>query len=114
MVGDEAQTVRPTEFEWRWPSDVLHFLVGTPSEYKLASNLFDCYCARFTAATRPGYGLTAFPLHHSLSGPNSKIAKCRCGARGSAFPVDPTKPMTSPLSTRIPSRNPSTYPSKCA
>ena len=65
------------------------------------------YFARFTAATRPGYGFTAFPFHHSLSGPNSKIAKCKCGVRASAFPVDPTKPMTSPRSTRIPSRSPS-------
>src|ERR1039458_8697808 len=72
------------------------------------------YFARFTAATRNGYGSIAFPFHHSLSGPNSAIAKCKCGERGSAFPVDPTKPMTSPRSTRIPSRNPSAYPSKCA
>ena len=39
MAGDEAQTVRPTDFEWGWLSDLLHFQVGTPSEYKLASNL---------------------------------------------------------------------------
>src|ERR1035437_9570492 len=63
------------------------------------------YFARFTASTKPRYGSTAFPFHHSFSGPSSKIAKWRCGVRGSAFPVDPTKPMTSPRSTRIPSRN---------
>jgi hypothetical protein len=39
MAGDEAQTVRPTDFEWGWLSDLLHFQVGTPSEFKLASNL---------------------------------------------------------------------------
>ena len=39
VAGDEAQTVRPTDFEWAWLSDLLHFQVGTPSDYKLASNL---------------------------------------------------------------------------
>ena len=39
MAGDEAQTIRPTDFEWGWLSDLLHFQVGTPSEYKLAANL---------------------------------------------------------------------------
>ena len=39
LAGDEAQTVRPTDFEWAWLSDLLHSRVGTPSEYKLAANL---------------------------------------------------------------------------
>jgi hypothetical protein len=39
MAGDEAQTVRPTDFEWGWLNDLLHAQVGTPSEHKLASNL---------------------------------------------------------------------------
>ncbi|MGH9432339.1 MAG: hypothetical protein ACRD3T_12435 [Terriglobia bacterium] len=39
LAGDEAQTVRPTDFEWGWFSDLLHSRVGTPSEYKLAANL---------------------------------------------------------------------------
>jgi len=39
MAGDEAQTVRPTDFEWGWLSDILHSQVGTPSEHKLPSNL---------------------------------------------------------------------------
>lgn len=39
LAGDEAQTVRPTDFEWAWLSDLLHARVGTPSEYKLAANL---------------------------------------------------------------------------
>lgn len=39
MAGDEAQTVRPTDFEWAWLSDLLHAQVGTPSEYKLSANL---------------------------------------------------------------------------
>lgn len=39
LAGDEAQTVRPTDFEWGWLSDLLHHRVGTPSEHKLAANL---------------------------------------------------------------------------
>jgi hypothetical protein len=39
LAGDEAQTVRPTDFEWAWLSDLLHSRVGTPSEHKLSSNL---------------------------------------------------------------------------
>jgi hypothetical protein len=39
LSGDEAQTVRPTDFEWGWLSDLLHSQLGTPSEYKLSSNL---------------------------------------------------------------------------
>ncbi len=39
IAGDEAQTVRPTDFEWGWLSDLLHFQVGTPSDHKLTANL---------------------------------------------------------------------------
>ena len=39
LTGDEAQTVRPTDFEWGWLSDLLHTQVGTPHEYKLTANL---------------------------------------------------------------------------
>jgi tetratricopeptide (TPR) repeat protein len=38
-AGDEAQTVRPTDFEWGWMNDLLHDRLGTPQEFKLASNL---------------------------------------------------------------------------
>jgi hypothetical protein len=39
VAGDEAQTVRPTDFEWAWLSDLLHSRLSTPTEYKLSSNL---------------------------------------------------------------------------
>ena len=39
LAGDEAQTVRPTDFEWGWLSDLLHSQLGSPSEYKLSANL---------------------------------------------------------------------------
>ncbi|MGA7412851.1 MAG: hypothetical protein WBW33_20415 [Bryobacteraceae bacterium] len=39
MAGDEAQTVRPTDFEWGWLSDLLHTRLGSPAEYKLTANL---------------------------------------------------------------------------
>jgi hypothetical protein len=39
LAGDEAQTVRPTDFEWGWLSDLLHTRLGSPSEYKLTANL---------------------------------------------------------------------------
>jgi tetratricopeptide (TPR) repeat protein len=38
-AGDEAQTVRPTDFEWGWMNDLLHHRLGTPVEFKLTSNL---------------------------------------------------------------------------
>lgn len=38
-AGDEAQTVRPTDFEWAWLSDMLHHSFGPPAEYKLGHNL---------------------------------------------------------------------------
>ena len=39
VSGDEAQTVRPTDFEWGWLNDLLHAQLGTPTEHKLSSNL---------------------------------------------------------------------------
>jgi len=39
FAGDEAQTVRPTDFEWGWMNDILHGMLGVPSEFKLSSNL---------------------------------------------------------------------------
>jgi hypothetical protein len=39
LAGDEAQTVRPTDFEWGWLNDLLHGEIGTPAEYHLKSNL---------------------------------------------------------------------------
>src|ERR1039457_4799420 len=39
LAGDEAQTVRPTDFEWGWLSDLLHSQIGTPADYKLSANL---------------------------------------------------------------------------
>ena len=39
LAGDEAQTVRPTDFEWGWLSDLLHARIGTPTEFKLTANL---------------------------------------------------------------------------
>lgn len=38
-AGDEAQTVRPTDFEWAWLNDMLHHQLSTPVEFKLAANL---------------------------------------------------------------------------
>jgi hypothetical protein len=39
LAGDEAQTVRPTDFEWAWLNDLLHSLLATPQEFKLPTNL---------------------------------------------------------------------------
>ena len=39
LSGDEAQTVRPTDFEWGWLSDLLHSQLATPAEFKLSANL---------------------------------------------------------------------------
>ena len=39
IAGDEAQTVRPTDFEWGWLSDLLHARLVTPAEYHLGANL---------------------------------------------------------------------------
>lgn len=39
VAGDEAQTVRPTDFEWAWLNDMLHAMIGQPQEFKLTVNL---------------------------------------------------------------------------
>jgi tetratricopeptide (TPR) repeat protein len=39
LAGDEAQTVRPTDFEWAWLNDMLHAMIGPPQEFKLTANL---------------------------------------------------------------------------
>jgi len=39
LAGDEAQTVRPTDFEWAWLNDMLHTTVSQPQEFKLSVNL---------------------------------------------------------------------------
>jgi len=39
LAGDEAQTVRPTDFEWGWLSDLVHAQLGTPADYRLSANL---------------------------------------------------------------------------
>ncbi|HEY3938901.1 MAG TPA: hypothetical protein VGL97_15830 [Bryobacteraceae bacterium] len=39
LSGDEAQTVRPTDFEWGCLNDLLHAQLATPSEFKLTANL---------------------------------------------------------------------------
>ena len=39
IAGDEAQTVRPTDFEWAWLNDIFHAEVATPAVHKLSANL---------------------------------------------------------------------------
>jgi tetratricopeptide (TPR) repeat protein len=39
LAGDEAQTVRPTDFEWAWMNDMLHATIGQPQEFRLTVNL---------------------------------------------------------------------------
>ncbi len=39
LAGDEAQTVRPTDFEWAWLNDMLHSMIGQAQEFKLTANL---------------------------------------------------------------------------
>ncbi len=39
VAGDEAQTVRPTDFEWGWFQDLLHYRLASPIEFKLQTNL---------------------------------------------------------------------------
>jgi len=39
VAGDEAQTVRPTDFEWGWFQDLIHYRLGSPIEFKLQTNL---------------------------------------------------------------------------
>lgn len=38
-AGDEAQTVRPTDFEWGWFQDLLHYRLASPVDFKLQTNL---------------------------------------------------------------------------
>jgi tetratricopeptide (TPR) repeat protein len=39
VAGDEAQTVRPTDFEWGWFQDLLHYRLASPVEFRLQTNL---------------------------------------------------------------------------
>ncbi len=39
LAGDEAQTIRPTDFEWGWLNDMVNATIGTPQEFKLSVNL---------------------------------------------------------------------------
>ena len=39
LAGDEAQTVRATDFEWAWLNDMLHETFGQPQEFRLSVNL---------------------------------------------------------------------------
>ncbi|MDQ2898209.1 MAG: hypothetical protein M3Y07_00225 [Acidobacteriota bacterium] len=39
VAGDEAQTVRPTDFEWGWFHDLAHHRLASPQEFKLGANL---------------------------------------------------------------------------
>jgi hypothetical protein len=39
VAGDEAQTIRPTDFEWGWFQDLIHARLGAPAEFQLQTNL---------------------------------------------------------------------------
>jgi hypothetical protein len=39
VAGDEAQTVRPTDFEWGWFQDFMHHRLASPVEFRLQTNL---------------------------------------------------------------------------
>jgi len=39
VAGDEAQTVRPTDFEWGWFQDLIHHRLVSPVEFNLQTNL---------------------------------------------------------------------------
>jgi len=39
LAGDEAQTVRATDFEWGWLNDMLHSMISQPQEFKMSVNL---------------------------------------------------------------------------
>jgi hypothetical protein len=39
VAGDEAQTVRPTDFEWGWFQDLIHHRLTSPQDYRLQVNL---------------------------------------------------------------------------
>ena len=38
-AGDEAQTVRATDFTWAWFHDLLHHKLGSPTDFELRANL---------------------------------------------------------------------------
>ena len=38
-AGDEAQTVRPTDFDWGWFHDLLHHKLASPTDFELRANL---------------------------------------------------------------------------
>jgi len=38
-AGDEAQTVRPTDFDWGWFHDLLHTKLASPADFELRANL---------------------------------------------------------------------------
>ncbi len=38
-AGDEAQTVRPSDFNWGWFHDLLHHKLGSPTDFELRANL---------------------------------------------------------------------------
>jgi hypothetical protein len=39
IAGDEAQTVRATDFEWGWFQDLVHYRLASPQDFKLGANL---------------------------------------------------------------------------
>lgn len=39
LAGDEAQTVRATDFEWAWLNDMVHETFSQPQEFRLSVNL---------------------------------------------------------------------------
>ena len=39
VAGDEAQTVRPTDFEWGWFQDLIHHRIASPQDFNLQVNL---------------------------------------------------------------------------
>ncbi|HLI83331.1 MAG TPA: hypothetical protein VKV17_05400 [Bryobacteraceae bacterium] len=39
VAGDEAQTLRPTDFEWGWFQDLIHHRLASPQDYRLQVNL---------------------------------------------------------------------------
>jgi hypothetical protein len=53
VSGDEAQTARPTDFEWGWLNDLLHTQLGTSTEYHFVY-LLDRGYARLTSPEIPG------------------------------------------------------------
>ena len=39
LAGDEAQTIRATDFEWAWLNDMVHTTLSQPQEFKMSVNL---------------------------------------------------------------------------